>query len=55
MYCKYIVLRINCFVRKYIENDCCYKKMMVIYVGDYVCFLRVMEDKFEKEEVVDIM
>ena len=55
VHCKHIALRINCYARKYIKNDCCHRKMTVIYVGDHACSLRAMEDKPEKEEVADIM
>ena len=55
VHCKHIALRINCSARKYIKNDCCHRKMTVIYVGDHACSLRAMEDKPEKEEVADIM
>lgn len=38
-------------VRKYVENDRCYKKMTVIYIGGYFCLFRALEEKLKKEEV----
>lgn len=50
-----MVKYIECFVRKYVENDCCYKIMIVIYIGMYDCNLCVIENKLSKESIEEYL
>lgn len=51
LHCKSKPIHINCTARKYVENDRCHKKMMVIYIGGHSRSPRAPEEKPQKVEV----
>jgi len=55
MHCKVEPSHVNCSARKYVENDRCHKKLMVIYVGEHLCTPKANEAKPKKEEVENLL
>ena len=53
-HCKELALHIECSARKYVENDRCHKKMMVIYVQTHNCTPRADDSKPSKESVKEL-
>ncbi|CAB4035562.1 Hypothetical predicted protein, partial [Paramuricea clavata] len=54
-HCKEIALHIECSARKYVENDRCHKKIMVIYVETHDCTPRADDSKPSKESVKEYL